>query len=169
VRAAAHAADGWALLVPLAEVAAGGDRSLAVPAARTAVGIAAALDRERVLDLDIPDDELATALTAWRDLGADGNRWADVRVLALEVGVHLHGALGADALSEDVAFDAAARIADDDPEIRRAALELLGPGALPADAIATRVTDDDPDVARAAAQALCRADAGRCPDAQRKK
>ncbi len=153
-RAAPSAPDAWALMEPLARVAGGADRALAVEAARAAGTIAASLDRDALLAADAPDDEVRAALGAWRNIGADGHRWPDVRVHALEIGRDLAAALGPDAPA-DVPFDAAARIADAEPEVRRAALELLPARDPPLALAASALADPDPSVAVAAAQAMC--------------
>jgi hypothetical protein len=151
VRAAPAAPDAWALLGPLAAVARDPDRSLAREAAASAATIAAAVDREAAATFDMPDDELGAALDDWRAIGADAARPVDVRVRALEIGRAV-----AAALDDAVAYDTGARLADPDPEIRRAALELLPQRAPPLALIAERLTDDDdPVVAVVAAQALC--------------
>jgi hypothetical protein len=157
-RAAPAAQDGWVLLAGLARAAATPDRPIAACAARSAVVIARALDREHVEAHDIPDDALRTRLDAWRAVGADPGRWPDVRVHALEVSAYLARALGPDATPADVAYDLGARLADHEPEVRRAALELIphAPGAVPLDAVAKRVTEDrDDTVALVAAQVMC--------------
>ncbi len=154
-RAAPSAPDAWALIGPLAAVADRPDRALAVEAARAAGTIAAALDRDALLGAEAPDDEVRAALTAWRSIGADAHRWPDVRVRALEIGRDLAAALGPDATGDDAPYDAAARIADPDPEVRRAALELLPPRDPPLALAAAALADPDPEVAVAAAQAMC--------------
>ena len=158
IEASAGADDGWLTLVPLAALAAGPDRSLAAPAAFSAERIARAFDRDRMLELDVPDEAARAALAAWRSLGATADRWADVRVHALEVTTHLHAALGADAGPDDAPYDLDALIADADPEVRRAALELL-PQPIPTGAIPKAAAilrgDTDPIVAIVAAQVLC--------------
>lgn len=153
-RAAPSAPDAWALVEPLAKVAGGADRALAVEAARAASAIAAALDRDALLAADAPDDEVRAALGAWRAVGADAHRWPDVRVHALEIGRDLAVALGPDAQA-DAPFDAAARVADAEPEVRRAALELLPARNPPLALAASALADPDPTVAVAAAQAMC--------------
>jgi len=157
-RAAPHCADGWVLLVPLARVARAPDRANAAEAARAAAAIARALDRDRVLREEIPDDQVRARLEAWRAVGADAALWPDVRVLALEIGAELATALGDDASAGDVAYDLSARLVDPEPEVRRAALELLPTeaSAIPVDTIADRLLhDDDTTVALVAGQVLC--------------
>ncbi|HUH05319.1 MAG TPA: hypothetical protein VML75_25150 [Kofleriaceae bacterium] len=159
VLAAALAAPGaerpWPLLEPLAGSAAGPDRPIAVAAADAARAISRRLDRQTVIDEDVPDDVVRTALAAWRAVGADPRRWADVRVAALETGRSLHDALGEDAEPDDLAYDLTAALRDSDPEIRRAALELIAPDELPLPIVAATLNDIDPIVALVAAQVLC--------------
>ncbi len=158
LEAAPAAPDSWALLARLADLAEARDRMIAAPAARRAAIIAARLDRELLLLHDVPDDDTRYLLSRWRELGARPDRWADVRVHALEVSLAIADALGGDALPEDVAFDVEARLADADPEVRRTAAELLPTPLTPAqrEAVAALVRDDpQPEVALAAAQALC--------------
>lgn len=156
--AAAGADDAHLTLIPLAALASGPDRSLAAPAAVTAATIASAFDRDRMMMHDVPADAVRAAMDAWRSVGASADRWADVRVHALEVTTNLRAALGAGATDEDIAYDFGALVADGDPEVRRAALELL-PQPIPAAAIATAATivrdDADPVVAIVAGQVLC--------------
>ncbi len=153
--AGAHAtADAWVMLAPLADLAKSRDRRVASMAARAAVRIASDLVPEDVADREIPVDMLRERVAAWRAIADTPGRWADVRVHALDVTANLHRAL-ADA---SVPFDVDRAVSDREPEVRRAALELL-PIPLP-DAHVARVAavvtgDDDPDVALAAAQALC--------------
>lgn len=157
-RASPHCADSWVLLLPLAWAARDPDRALAAEAARAAVFIARDFDRDRVRLEEIPDDRVRARLEAWRRVGATPDLWPDVRVLALETSVALAAALGPDALPEDVPYDVTARLGDHEPEVRRAALELLptAPEELPREAIADRVTrDEDETVALVAAQILC--------------
>ena len=165
VLAAPAPEDGWAMLVVLAEHAAGPDRPLAVAASQAATSIAARLDRdwESVYSThDIPEQALARGLEAWREVGADPGRWADVRVHALEVSAHLVAArqrTDARAPHELDALDALdALAADADAEVRRAAFELLPHPLSPREAAtAARAAthDTDPAAALAAAQALC--------------
>jgi hypothetical protein len=157
--AAAHGADDAHLtLMPLAALAAGPDRSLAATAAVTAERIADAFDRDHMMQHDVPADAVRAAMDSWRSVAAATDRWADVRVHALEVTVHLRAALGSDGDDSDVAYDFDALVADADPEVRRAALELL-PQPISNDAIATTAAlirdDADPTVALVAAQVLC--------------
>ncbi|HVK75809.1 MAG TPA: hypothetical protein VM734_20905 [Kofleriaceae bacterium] len=155
------APDAWELLEELAVVAGGWDRSTAAPAAHAAARIARGLDGDRAVLLDVPDDRLAAAAARWVELAGRADRWTDVRVHAVEVVAHLDQARAATA---DAAPDVAARLIavldDPDPELRRAALELLPLPVAPTAraALAARVAGDAaPAVRFAAAQALCAA------------
>ena len=171
IAAADAAPDAGGLLDELAVAAGGWDRSAAAPAARAARVIARRLvdgevaggrsDRPppgEVPELD--DDALAAAMAAWRAIALRGDRWADVRVHALEVVVALAAvrAQGEGALAPASAYDVVALAGDPDPEVRRAALELIAVPA-PIDvrvALVERLVGDPvPAVRLAAAQALC--------------
>jgi len=162
IAAAPAAPDAWELLADLAVPAAGWDRALAAPAARAAAQIARHLDAGGVERAEIADDDLAASQATWLALARRADRWADVRVHALEVVARVAAARAGDdpapGGAAPPAYDLAGFLADGDPEVRRAALELL-PQPLPAPlrpALATAVADDaDPAVALAAAQALC--------------
>ena len=161
--AAPRAPDAWALLAPLARRAGGWDRSLAAPAAHAAAQIARALDGDGVVRDDVPDDVLADAGRTWLAIAtrpAD-DRWADVRVHALEVAALVAAARAATAADDDPpgpGFDLPALLADGDPEVRRAAAELTpmpAPAAWRAPLAAAVADDPSAAVAVAAAQALC--------------
>lgn len=153
VFAAAFVGDNVALLGALSDVAGSFDRSLAVPAARAAQQIAASLDGPAIAEREIPRRTLAEAAVAWHRVARDRQLWADVRVTALEVARDLTRLLGGDGTRPVIEL-----VADPDPEVRRAALELLR-SPLPAERyrrVAERITGDaDPEVALAAAAALC--------------
>jgi CRP-like cAMP-binding protein len=157
--AAAPAADDAPLLLQvLAAHARGADRPIAERAARAAARIAGAISRDEVLLRDLPRDFLRARIAEYRALGADAHRWADVRVAGLEVAARLHQALGAEAAPTDAPFDPAVVLADRDPEVRRAALELmsspLSPGAL--SLVAAHVTAETvPLIALVAGQVAC--------------
>lgn len=159
IAAAPAAPDAWELLAPLARLAAGWDRSRAAPAAHAAARIARGLDVESALLLDMPDDMLEARQQAWAAVAAGADRWADVRVHALEVAAALAGArhVTADA-DPGLGYELAGVLSDDDPEVRRAGCELV-PQPAPADALATLGaairSDENPAVALACAQALC--------------
>lgn len=154
IAAAVATEDAWVLLTPLAELARRPDRPIAAAAAACAARIAARIDHEFALEHDIPDDDLAERQSAWRALAADRARWPDVRVYGLEVSALLAAAVG----EPGKGYDLAEVASDPEPEMRRAAFELL-PQPLPdrARELAGRAVASDPDpiVALAAAQALC--------------
>jgi hypothetical protein len=155
IAAAPHVDAAWWLLTPLAQRAQSRDRRIASTAARSAALIAGELTRHQVIELEISVDLLHERLEAWREVARDRGRWADVRVHAMVTAAEIHGALGRDA--EQAPFDLESAAADPEPEVRRAAFELL-PAPLPDDLIATvaaHVLDDDPVVALSAAQAVC--------------
>ena len=155
IRAAPANPDSWALLDPLATTANGPDRPLAIASARAALTIAEALDHELVSHHDIPDDLVDEARLRWREVGASQQRWSDVRVLALVVSNRLA------ALTGDLpGYVIDERLVDDEPEVRRAALELLPELASSAEImrVAARLRDDpDEVVAAVAGQILCEA------------
>ncbi len=153
VASAPAAAQPDELLDELAVAAGGWDRTVAIAAARSARTIARALagaGPRLTPGALVDDDRAAGAVAAWRALAARGDRWADVRVLALETAVTLAG--------NAVEVDLAALAVDDDPEVRRAAIELL---AIPAPAAARPwlverlMRDRIAAVRQAAGQALC--------------
>jgi hypothetical protein len=146
------------LLVALGEAARSPDRPLAAAAARSAARIAGNLDGDQLLQRDVPPDWVRARMAEYRAQAADAGRWTDVRVASLEVAAHLHRALLERAAPSEPAYDLSAVLADPEPELRRAALELtIGP--LDEDQrslVAARVkSDEDPAVVAAAAQALC--------------
>jgi hypothetical protein len=154
--AAPSAPDAIWLLVPLGELASSPDRPLAAAAARSAARIAGQLDADELLDRDVPPDWTRARLAEYRARAADAGRWTDVRVACLEVAAQLQRSLGERAAGAP--YDMAALLADPEPEVRRAAVELaLGPlGAREIELVAGRVSsDDDGGVRAAAAQALC--------------
>lgn len=155
---APFAEDAIWLLVPLAEAARSPDRPLAVRAARAAARIAGAVDPGDLLERDVPPDWTRARIRDLRAVAADPGRWTDVRVLALEAAARLHRALGSEAGPADAPYDLAQAAADPDPEIRRAAFELLASPLRPAElAIAAGAVAAEVDltVALAAGQAAC--------------
>jgi hypothetical protein len=160
-RAAPAADDAWLLLDTLAEVAAGPDRTLAVAAANAAARIAGELDAAVLLEQDAPRDAVVGRIRAWRSISERADRWADVRVLAMQTAAALSHA-GSHALGASVppepGYDLAAAARDADAEIRRAAVELLPSPLSTAElAVAAAVIANDPStmVAISAAQAAC--------------
>ncbi len=155
---APFAEDAVWLLPALVAAARSPDRPLAVRAARGAARIASALDSSELIMNDVPPDWTRARIHELRELAADSSRWVDVRVSLLEAAAHLRRALEAEAGPADAPYDLAAAAVDPDPEIRRAAFELLGSPLAPAQlAIAANAVAADPVpvVAIAAAQAAC--------------
>ena len=153
IAAATHVEDRAELLGRLATIAGGADRRTAIPAARAAKQIARELGAHTV-----PDDLAAEDLAAWHDtwlaLATRGDRWIELRVLALDVAA----ALGDVPLSTDP-----------DPAIRLAAIELQPsplPDVLRAPLAAIIAHDADERVVLGAAQVLCAGEAKRCLDAR---
>lgn len=148
------AEDGWVLLAPLAELASRPDRPLAAAAAASAVAIAARIDEAFLDEHEVTKAELGERIRAWSALAAARHRWPDVRVHALEISAHLARVGRGFALG----FDLAGLAGDPEPEVRRAAFEVLpqpvpeSARALAAEAVAH---DSEPVVALAAAQSLC--------------
>jgi len=107
----------------------------------------------------MPDDALETRQHAWSTIGRRTDRWADVRVHALEVTAALASARRATADDDPgLGFDLPELLADSDPEVRRGACELVpqpAPAATHAALAASVRGDADPAVAFACAQALC--------------
>ena len=170
IAAADASPDRAGLLAELAVAAGGWDRSLAAPAARAARVIArgligdevaagggpAGLPPGEVVELD--DDELARAIDAWRAVAGRADRWADVRVAALEIVVALVAVRRELAAGPVTADDLTAFTGDADPEVRRAAIELTpvpAPVGARAGLVGRLVGDPVVAVRLAAAQALC--------------
>lgn len=104
------------LLAPLARLAAGPDRRVAIPAADAARTIARDFMRHDRPD-DLAPDDVTTWRAAWAQLALQRDRWIELRVLALDVAATLDpGGLGVD---RDVA------LADPDPLFHDAVTELL--------------------------------------------
>ncbi len=155
---APFAEDAVWLLQPLVSAARSPDRPLAVRAARAAARIAGALDSSELVSADIPPDWTRARIHELRAIAADPARWIDVRVSALEAAAHLRRSLEAEAGPADAPYDLAVAAVDPDPELRRAAFELLRSPLAPAElAIAANAVAADPDlvVALAAGQAAC--------------
>jgi hypothetical protein len=149
IAAAPIVEDRAELLLALARVAAGADRRTALPAASAARTIARELARHERPD-DLAPDDLAMWQATWAELAMHGDRWIELRVLALDTAAALDPA--------GLGVDVTAALHDPDPAFRRAATEIV---PLPAPvasyaALAGAVTGDrDPDVVLGAAQALC--------------
>jgi hypothetical protein len=147
------------LLEALARAAAEPDRRTAIPAASAARSIARELANHELPD-DIAPDDIATWRRMWAALALRGDRWIELRMLALQTAAALDpGGIG---------VNLSAALADPDPALRREAVSLV---PLPA-AIALRgplagalVHDIDAGVALAAAQSLCMSIPGGTPGA----
>jgi hypothetical protein len=155
IAAAPSAADREELLEPLAQVAASGDRRIAIPAAESARTIA----RELARRVDLPDDIARDDVATWRDafgkLAADRDRFIEVRVRALETAAALDRIVTGTA---GTGVDLSTALADPDPAYRRAAIGVVSapvPQTLRAPLAAAVGKDIDPAVALAAAAALC--------------
>jgi hypothetical protein len=103
------------LLVPLAWVAGGADRRVAIPAAAAARRIALELARHDRPD-DIAADDVTTWRATWAALALRGDRWIELRLLALDTAAALDPA--------GLGIDLAAGRADPDPAFRRAVATL---------------------------------------------
>jgi hypothetical protein len=149
IAAAPASTDRAELLEPLATVAGGGDRRIAIPAARAAREIARDFARR-----DLPDDIAAEDVASWRlqwsTLARDRERWIELRVLALDVAAALDpGGTG---------VDLGVALGDPDPAFRRAAIAVVPmpvPTALRATLAGAVQHDADDTVALAAAAVIC--------------
>lgn len=155
IAAAPLVEDRAELLDALAQVAAGPDRRVAIPAAGAARAIAREIARE-IARRDRPDDlapdDLATWQRTWAAIAMRGDRWIELRMVALDVAAALDPA--------GLGVELAAGLRDPEPAFRRAAATLVPlPAAPPTHrALAAAVIEDiDADVALAAAQSLCAA------------
>jgi len=153
IAAAPLVEDRAELLDALARAAVSPDRRTAIPAAAAARAIARELVSHDRPD-DLADDDLARWRAAWAGLAMQGERWIELRVIALDT---------AAALDRDgIGVDLGAALGDPDPAFRAAAAATTAPEASarpePAQRLAGAVIHDlDPEVALAAAQALCMA------------
>lgn len=154
IAAAPRVVDAIELLPPLARLAAGPDRRLAVPAARAARTIARthAHDQqagELASADDVADDDLAGWRATWGTLAADPARPIEVRVLALDTAV---------ALAADATLAIEPALQDRDPALRRTAIADV-PVPVPASLrspLARLITSEpEPGAALAAAAVLC--------------
>lgn len=152
--AAAPAVEDRAELIPaLARLASGPDRRTAIPAALAARTIA-----RRLAQHELPDDLAADDVASWRAsceaIARRGELFVEVRVIALETAAELARAIDPGALG----FELPALLADSDPALRAAAVDLVPrpvPAALRPALVATFTGDADPQVRLAAAAALC--------------
>ncbi|MEZ4367711.1 MAG: HEAT repeat domain-containing protein [Kofleriaceae bacterium] len=150
--------DAYVLLGPLAEQADSWNRATAAHAADAARQIARRLGPRAPVAADVDDDELEARQTRYLALAQRADRWPDVRVAALEVVAALATvrARGEDLV--EPGYDLTALLADPEPELRRAAAELLPSPTTEAQrpALVRALLDDPvPAVSLAAAQALC--------------
>ncbi len=149
IAAAPIVEDRAELLAALARVAGGADRRTAIPAAGAARAIARELANHGRPD-DIAEDDIATWRRMWAELALRGDRWIELRILALDTAAALdRGSIGA---------DLAAALLDPDPAFRQEAVSIVPlpvPAALHAALAGAVVRDIDPAVALGAAQSLC--------------
>jgi hypothetical protein len=142
------------LLDPLASVAGGPDRRVAIPAAHAARMIARELAHREPSNPELPDDlaaeDVATWQRAWAELAMRADRWIELRVIALDVAAALDPAR--------TGVDLAVALRDPDPAFRRAAIAVV-PAPVPVGlrgVLAAVVSKDiDDDVALDAANVLC--------------
>jgi hypothetical protein len=140
------------LLPVLARVAGGGDRRTAIPAALAARTIA-----EQLAKKDLADDIAAEDIQTWRAvfevLAITKGRVIEVRVASLETAAALEHVID----PAQLGFDLGHALADPDPLLRAAALELVPrPTAAALRAVIVPVLgDSDTAVTLAAAQTLC--------------
>jgi hypothetical protein len=151
IQASEDAPDAAVLLPALRVRALSADRPLAAAAARAAARIATALDPIAAGEAELDRGWLLGESAAWRGLATDAARYADIRVAALEVAARLAQDAG------EIGFELATVLADPEPELRRAALELL---PLPLSAshverVRAAMADGRPAVVGAASRALC--------------
>jgi hypothetical protein len=140
IAAAPRVEDRAELLPALAAVAGGADRRAAIPAARAALAIAKDFAHHELPD-DLAPEDVAAWHDAWLAVAARGDRWIEVRTVALEVAA----ALGDVPLSPDP-----------DPAVRLASIEVQpAPSAQRAELAAIVTKDIDDGVALAAAKILC--------------
>jgi hypothetical protein len=150
--------DPWSLLDELAASAGGWDRARAVDATRAALAIVARLDGDAAVEGELPDDVLAGLGARWLGLARRADRWADVRISALEIAARIGRARAATAAAAGLGYDLGELLAEPDPAVRRAAAELVPqPAPDGARALLVRAIADDrePEVVIAAAQAVC--------------
>ncbi|MFT3697361.1 MAG: hypothetical protein QM831_29735 [Kofleriaceae bacterium] len=140
------------LLPDLAKLAGSGDRRIAIPAARAAKQIADLLGKK-----ELPDDIATDDVQAWRasfeQLAVTRGYPIEVRVASLETAAALEHVIDRDQLG----FDLTKVLADPDPLLRIAALDLVPrpiEGALRA-AIVNAISDSNDGVALAAANIAC--------------
>jgi hypothetical protein len=151
-------------LPQLAAAAGSADRRRALAATAAALTLATRLQLESAEAEDLDGETLTGWQADWLAVARRADTWIDVRSDSLEVAVligHIAAALepaaarpGQDALSAALL----ALLADEDPAMRRSALELLGtplPRPTREEVARLIVAEAEPAVARAAAAALC--------------
>ncbi len=140
-------------LSALAETADSPDRKIAVAGTRAALTIVATLNPGVIENRELETAALADALGHWRRIVEDDGRWPDVRVDALELVTSLAKTLE----RSDWRDYLAARLESAEPELRRAAIELLPQPLTDASRTAVRSAIDDKDeqVSATAAAILC--------------
>ena len=149
IAAAPIVEDRAELLDGLGRVAAGPDRRTAIPAANAARTIARELAIRDPPD-DIARDDIATWRRLWAQLAMRGDRWIELRMLALETAAALD--------PSGIAVDLGDVVRDPDPAFRSAAVSIIplpAPVALRGPLAAAVVKDTHREVALGAAQTLC--------------
>jgi hypothetical protein len=149
IAAAPIVEDRAELLEALAQVAAGPDRRTAIPAASAARTIARELVSRDPPD-DIARDDIATWRRLWAQLAMRGDRWIELRIIALDTAAALD--------STGIAVDLGDALRDPDPAFRSAAVSIVplpAPAGLRAPLAAAVVKDTDREVALGAAHTLC--------------
>lgn len=149
IAAAPIVEDRAELLDALGQVAAGPDRRTAIPAASAARTIARELASRDPPD-DIARHDIATWSRLWAQLAMRGDRWIELRMLALETAAALDPG--------GIAVDLGDALRDPDPAFRSAVVSVVplpAPVALRAALATAVVKDTDREVALGAAQTLC--------------
>jgi hypothetical protein len=149
IAAAPIVEDRAELLDALAEVAAGADRRVAIPAARAARTIARELANSDRPD-DIARDDIATWRRLWGQLAMRSDRWIELRMAALDTAAALD--------PSGIAVDLGAALQDADPAFRSGVVAIVPlpvPPALVAPLAGAVIHDHEGEVALAAAQTLC--------------
>ena len=145
--------DAVEFLDALALAAESPDRVVSVVAARAAHQVTAQLNHTLIAEREITRSELGGALSKWHALARNPQRRIDVRVVALEISQRI-----ANHLADKPGAAVVELIADDDPQMRTAAFELL-PAPLPAPhqarVVAALNNETDDYATIAAASALC--------------
>ena len=149
IAAAPIVEDRAELIAVLAEVAAGADRRVAIPAARAARTIARELASRDPPD-DIARDDIATWRRLWDQLAMRGDRWIELRMIALDTAAALD--------PSGIAIDLGPALQDPDPAFRSAVVAIVPlpvPPALVAPLARAVIHDREGEVALGAAQTLC--------------